>query len=92
MGQKIVDAYITELMEKHGLGKSGRQELLVFGGASSGAVGAIPHIDRIAARMMPNNVKVLGFFDSPMYFEDIEPLYENSTSMANRIKKSFTVF
>ena len=76
-GQKIVDAFITELVEKRGLGKSGRQELLVFGGISSGAVGAIAHIDKVAAKLKSHNVKVLGFFDSPMYFKDVEPLYKN---------------
>ena len=42
---------------------------MVFGGISQGAVGAITHLDQVAATLKPYNVKTLGLLDSGLFMD-----------------------
>jgi len=82
-GEKTVDAMIEYLIANKSLGSS-PSDLVVFGGFSAGARGAMVHIDKISERLLRqkgmNNVK--GLLDSPLYL-DVEPLYPSNLTGLN---------
>ena len=72
-GQAIIEAVFSELVGTHGLGrarKPGRQrDTVVFGGSSSGAYGAMAHLDfvpRMLGASAAANVRVVGFLDAAL--------------------------
>lgn len=90
-GQNIVAAMLKHLIQVQGLGTKSKNETVVFGGTSAGGVGAIPHLDHVANFLKPYNVKVLGYFDSPLYF-DLKPLHNSTTGLYQRMKQAFSLF
>lgn len=64
---------IKHLIQNQGL-DSDSKKIVIFGGVSIGAVGAMTNIDHVAATLKRYNAQVLGYLDSPLYF-DMEPLY-----------------
>lgn len=67
-GDRIVKAVLKHLVERQGLSPS---DLVVFGGQSSGARGAMIHLDRLVwpDGPLPAGVKVLGYLDSPLWID-----------------------
>mmetsp|Transcript_105044 Transcript_105044/g.321939 ORF Transcript_105044/g.321939 Transcript_105044/m.321939 type:complete len:428 (-) Transcript_105044:346-1629(-) len=80
-GARIFKAALRDVGATRGL-KSG--DLLVFGGISAGARGAMVHIDTIQPlRLIPEGVKLVGYFDSPYYVE--MPAFQNMTGIDFRV-------
>jgi hypothetical protein len=66
-GAAVVRAMIADLRAK-GMGAAGpRKHLLLFGGGSAGARGAMVHLDAIASELP--SMDVVGFLDSPVWVE-----------------------
>ena len=71
-GQAAVEATIMSLVRDFGLGSQANQTL-VFGGASSGAMGAmllLDHIPTLLASLDARPVRLLGFADSAYWIDD----------------------
>ena len=50
-------------------------DLVLFGGHSAGARGAMVHLDKVAERLKEQKgLTVLGILDSPLYL-DLDPLF-----------------
>jgi len=71
------------------MGKKG--DVVVFGGTSAGGAAAMNHIDSVAAKLKQHNVKVLGLFDAPMYFEmdTFNPQNQKVIGLHERFKIAF---
>lgn len=82
---------LKHLVQVQGLGSSGKNETVIFGGTSAGGVGAIPHLDHVAAFLKPHNVKVLGYIDSGLYF-NIEPYKSSVVSLYERMRRNYNQF
>ena len=81
-GQRTVNAMIEFLMNNKSLG-SDPNDLVLFGGFSAGARGAMVHLDQIAYRLkMEKGLTVKGILDSPLYL-DVDPLYPKSLKGLN---------
>mmetsp|Transcript_74125 Transcript_74125/g.143425 ORF Transcript_74125/g.143425 Transcript_74125/m.143425 type:complete len:666 (+) Transcript_74125:53-2050(+) len=67
-GDVIVRAVMRHLVEAHGLTA---KQLVIFGGMSSGARGAMIHLDRLVAPRgpLPYGTRVLGYLDSPLWID-----------------------
>jgi len=67
-GAAIVQAVMRHLVETQGLTAN---HLVIFGGVSSGARGAMIHLDRLVAPRgpLPRGTRVLGFLDSPLWID-----------------------
>ena len=80
-GARVVRAVIEDLVNRRGLGRSPRKDLLLFGGSSAGARGAMVHLDYVHEMMgnstVASNVDVIGFLDSPLWI-DIPPYPSSS--------------
>ena len=74
-----------------GLGSKGKNETVIFGGTSAGAVGAIPHLDNVAFFLKKYNVKTLGYLDSPLYF-DMKPENKSIIGFNQRMKQQYNFF
>jgi len=73
-GAKIVEAVFKDLVKKHKLGHplgGSNEHLVVFGGESAGARGAMVHLDSVLDYIgkVPSKVKVVGFLDSPLWID-----------------------
>jgi len=78
-GARIVRATLRHLVVDRGLAEA---ELLVFGGASAGARGAMVHLDTLKKfGLVPLKLPVLGLLDSPYYIE--MPSFQNLTTAKN---------
>lgn len=88
-GAAIVEAVLADLIARQGLG-SVFATTLVFGGASAGGRGAMVTLDFVPA-LLPSNVRVLGFLDSP-YWIDMAP-YSGSgfVGFANMTQQAFVL-
>jgi len=76
-GDAIVRAVMRHLVETRGITAN---HLVIFGGLSSGARGAMIHLDRLVAPRGPLllGTRVLGFLDSPLWIDQAtlpEPRY-----------------
>lgn len=93
-GQNAVNAMMKHVMYKQGLVEQAQheQQLVVFGGLSAGAVAASYHIDNVAQTLKPFNTKILGFFDSALYFNTPPLRQNNGTALGERIKSAFYNF
>jgi hypothetical protein len=83
-GADVVQAVLTDLVESHGLGSRADPDLLLFGGGSAGARGAMMHLDYVPDMLgaAASNVEVVGFLDSPLWI-DVPVFYNKSaTSLA----------
>ena len=78
-GARVVSATITALVRYNGLGASGGQERLLFGGCSAGGRGALTNLDTVAAAV-PSNVQVQGLLDAAAWV-DVEPIVPNMLSL-----------
>ena len=73
-GEKIIKALVADLVEFLGLGRTGAEsETVVLAGSSSGAYGAMAHLDYVLPMLEPvlgpaagAIVRVVGFLDSPL--------------------------
>lgn len=73
-GARVVEAVLKDLVQQHGLGQGNQRELLLFGGGSSGARGAIITLDHVQSLLgAAANIDVVGFLDSPAWV-DVEPI------------------
>lgn len=97
-GQRIVKAVLEELVSSHGMGmagasesrlSSGEAQLLVFGGFSAGARGAMVHLDAVPHYLgaalghhlgqplgdeAAARMRIIGLLDSPLWL-DITPMH-----------------
>lgn len=74
-GTQIIRAIFKDLVTRWGLGKGSQRHLVIFGGQSAGARGAMVHLDYVqemAAAAGAGPIDVLGFLDSPLWV-DMEP-------------------
>lgn len=55
-GRRIVKAVFNHLMNKQGLGKSNKRNILVYGGHSAGARGAMVSLDYYSKMLLEQNV------------------------------------
>jgi len=85
-GASIVRSVIADLSSRHGLGShrglssSNATDLLLFGGGSAGARGAMVHLDKVREYLPAEartRVDVVGFLDSN-YWVDVPPLGESA--------------
>lgn len=86
-GGVVVASVIADVVRRHGLGSGvgGRQDLLVFGGGSAGARGAMVHLDYVPEMLGARaaaHVTVRGFLDSPLWLDEA-PFRAGTTSLAN---------
>jgi len=78
-GARVLRAVLADLVKLHGLGQGGAKtdrDMLLFGGGSAGARGAMVHLDFVPDMLgssVADRVEVLGFLDSP-YWLDLRPL------------------
>ena len=56
----VVTAMFKDLKRNHGLGSSNGEELVILHGGSSGAHGAMHHLDRVKGYLGLSNVHVVG--------------------------------
>lgn len=77
-GHVVVQAVLRDLVERRGLGSGANRDLLVFGGGSAGARGAMVHLDYVGEMLghPASQVDVIGFLDSN-YWVDVD-LYPGS--------------
>ena len=77
-GAQVVQATLSDLVSR-GLGRHHQQHLLLFGGASAGARGAMVHLDYVRGMLgdAAQQVDVVGVFDS-FVIEDSEPMRTSS--------------
>lgn len=68
-GQAIIQATLTDVMAREGLGAGAR---LLFGGCSAGGRGAMANLENVAARMSALGVIVSGVLDSSLWL-DVTP-------------------
>lgn len=85
-GSNMVQALFNDLIQRQGLGSHNTTQTLVFGGFSTGAVGAMYHLDNVAASLKPHNVRTLGYLDSPLHFDHKA---ETKRGLAMQIKSAF---
>jgi hypothetical protein len=78
-GSRIVSATLQALVTRHGLGSSGEQENLLFGGCSAGGRGVLTNLDAFAAAA-PANVRVRGLLDAAAWV-DVQPIIPNMLSL-----------
>jgi len=82
-GHQVVQAVLSDLVDRRGLGSqslsSQDRDLLIFGGGSAGARGAMVHLDYVQEMLgaAGGNVDVVGFLDSN-YWVDVD-LYNGSS-------------
>lgn len=83
-GADVVQAVLTDMVETQGLGSRSSPDVLLFGGGSAGARGAMVHLDYVPEMLgaVASNVEVVGFLDSPLWI-DVPVFYNKSkTSLA----------
>lgn len=70
-GKVVVQAVMKDLVERYKLGGGSGRELLIFGGGSAGARGAMVHIDYLPEMIGPAaaNLEIKGFLDSPCWID-----------------------
>jgi len=72
-GQRVLQAVLTDLVKRRGLGRGKKsQDLLILGGQSAGGRGAMVHLDYVAKMLgheAARNVEVVGLLDSPLYLD-----------------------
>jgi len=78
-GHVVVQAVLRDLVGRRGLGSNSNRDVLVFGGGSAGARGAMVHLDYVGEMLgdAASQVDVVGFLDSN-YWVDVE-LYNGSS-------------
>ena len=93
-----IEIWEPRRLQKQGLGQRSKNsinttnDIVVFGGTSAGAVAAMVHIEHVAETLKKQNVSVLGYLDSPMYY-DTEPMNpKNNTGLNERLKTAFYAF
>jgi hypothetical protein len=78
-GSRIVTATIAAMVANNGLGASGGQERLLFGGCSAGGRGVLTNLDAVAAAA-PANVQVSGMLDAAAWV-DVQPIIPNMLTL-----------
>ncbi|CAE7897096.1 notum, partial [Symbiodinium sp. KB8] len=70
-GARVVQAVFRDLMQRFHFASGDRRHLLVLGGQSAGARGAMVNLDYMPDILGPAaaNVKVIGFLDSPFWLD-----------------------
>ena len=58
-------------MEHQGLVGRNETQIVLFGGGSSGGIGAMYHLDRFADLLKNHNVKIDGYLDGPLDFDNL---------------------
>mmetsp|Transcript_22388 Transcript_22388/g.46388 ORF Transcript_22388/g.46388 Transcript_22388/m.46388 type:complete len:399 (+) Transcript_22388:40-1236(+) len=84
-GKRIVDAVFADLTRRTGLGERA-DDLVVFGGCSSGARGALIHLDRVAASLA-GRARVVGLLDSPLWVP-LKPYGPSVTPFEEQVKEA----
>ena len=91
-GRRIVRAVFQHLQNHQGLGKSPKPQILVYGGHSAGARGAMVSLDFYRQMLSKQGVQVVGLLDSP-YWLDQEALHGTKvTSFANQMQQAMANF
>jgi len=83
-GKRILDAVFRDLQDNRGLGST-PGDLVIYGGCSAGARGAMVSIDYYA-NLLANKVKMIGFLDSPLWVPMV-PADSTTTSLVEETKK-----
>ena len=78
-GSRLVSATVAAMMQYNGLGASGGQERLLFGGCSAGGRGVLTNLDAVAAAA-PSNVHVQGLLDAAAWV-DVQPIIPNMLTL-----------
>jgi hypothetical protein len=78
-GSRIVTATVAALSRYNGLGGSGGQERLLFGGCSAGGRGVLTNLDVVSAAV-PANVRVQGLLDAAAWV-DVQPIIPNMLTL-----------
>jgi len=82
-GARIMRTILRYLTSRRGGLRDG--DLLVFGGLSAGARGAMVHLDTLKRDgLVPKGVRLMGFLDSPYYVE-MHP-FKNNTDIWHRVE------
>jgi hypothetical protein len=86
-------ALFRDMVQKYNLGSHPAGEHIVFGGHSSGARGALTLIDRVEEAIKSfkpdvNEIKVLGFMDSPFLRVDVENIDGSENEYERLVKKA----
>ncbi|CAE7536541.1 Notum [Symbiodinium pilosum] len=70
-GARVVQAVFHDLMLRYGFASGDRRHLLVLGGQSAGARGAMVNLDYVPEIVGPAaaNIQVIGFLDSPFWLD-----------------------
>lgn len=87
-GNVVVQSVLTDLVRR-GLGGSSVKDILLFGGASAGARGAMVQLDYVSSMLghkAAENVGVTGFLDSPLWI-DITPFNPEFIGFRNITKE-----
>mmetsp|Transcript_78084 Transcript_78084/g.220809 ORF Transcript_78084/g.220809 Transcript_78084/m.220809 type:complete len:406 (+) Transcript_78084:66-1283(+) len=88
-GRRIIDSVFADLRTRTGLGDTSR-DMLVFGGCSAGARGAIASLDYVASSLA-GRARTVGLFDSPLWVP-IPPLNPGVVSFTNQTSAAITLF
>mmetsp|Transcript_107808 Transcript_107808/g.300555 ORF Transcript_107808/g.300555 Transcript_107808/m.300555 type:complete len:405 (+) Transcript_107808:188-1402(+) len=65
-GKRIMEGVFTDLRRRFGMGDED-SDLVVYGGCSSGARGALSTIDHVVAAKLAGRARVVGLFDSALW-------------------------
>ena len=86
-GARIVAATLQALVQTHGLGASGSEERLLFGGCSAGGRGVLTNLDAFASAAPPN-VHVRGLLDAAGWV-DVQPIVPNMLTLQMMTQKLY---
>jgi len=76
-GARVIQAVLTDLVKRRGLGSGPTKDIVIFGGQSAGARGGMIHLDYVLEMLgasAAENVDVFGFLDSPAWL-DMKPYH-----------------
>jgi len=70
-GARVVEAVLTDLVQRRGLGQGIGRDFFLFGGGSAGARGAMIALDHVKTMLdtTAGNVDLMGFLDSPAWID-----------------------